>query len=97
MLDRSGRPNKLPQGDLRASFSSLEKVHRIMKDLPERDVFWKVFTDCVKNNPSVVSSVLLLMAVFLHLRPYSQQIIRTIDERLTGLGVNDLVPSVAAE
>ncbi len=96
MLDRSGRPNKLAQGDLRASFSDLEKVHRIMSELPERDVFWKVFTNCVKTNPSVVSSVLLLMAVFLHLRPYSQHIIKRIDERLTGLGVNDLMPAVIA-
>ncbi|HEX3503946.1 MAG TPA: B12-binding domain-containing radical SAM protein [Xanthobacteraceae bacterium] len=98
MLDRSDRPNKnkLAQGDMRASFSDLEKVHRIMSGLPERDVFWKVFTNCVKTNPSVVPSVLLLMAVFLHLRPYSQHIIRSIDERLTGIGVNDLVPSIVA-
>ncbi len=97
MLDRSGRPNKLPQGDLRASFSSLEKVHRIMSGLPERDAFWKVFTNCVKNNPSVVSSLLLLTAVYHHLGPYSRHIIKSIDERLTALGVNDLVPAVAAE
>ena len=52
MLDRSGRPRELPEGDLRSKFGSMEKVHRIMSQLPTREPFWKVLTNCAKNNPA---------------------------------------------
>ncbi len=97
MLDRSGRPRELHKDDLRSKFGSMEKVHRILSQLPEREVFWKVLTTAAKTNPAVLNSVVMLMAVFLHLGPYSQHIIRAIEGRIAALDAQNLVPAVAAE
>ncbi len=96
MLDRSGRP-QMPEGDLRTKFGSMERVHRIISQLPVREPFWNTLTTCYKKNPAVMHYVLILMAVYLHLRPYSQFIIATIDRRLAALEARDMVPAVAAE
>jgi len=97
MLDRSGRRRELHRDDLRSNFGSLEKVHRIMSGLPAREVFWKTFTGCVKSKPAVTTSLLMLMAVYLHVGPYSRYVIGAIERRLAELDAPDLAPAVAAE
>jgi len=97
MLDRSGRPQELHRDDLRGKFGSMEKVHRIMSGLPAREVFWKTLTFSVKNKPAVMNSLLMLMAVYLHLGPYSRYAIGAAERRLAALDGPDLVPAVAAE
>jgi radical SAM superfamily enzyme YgiQ (UPF0313 family) len=97
LLDRSGRPSELPEADLRSKFSSLEKVHRILSELPTREPFRKVLTNCARTNPSVINYIVMLIAVYLHLGPYSRYIIASIDRRLAALKVEQMVPAIAAE
>jgi radical SAM superfamily enzyme YgiQ (UPF0313 family) len=97
MLDRSGRQRELPEGDLRSKFGTMEKVHRIMGQLPMRERFWKTLTNCVKNNPRVMTSLMMLMAVYLHLGPYSRFIISAMDRRIAEIDARESAPLVAAE
>lgn len=97
MLDRSRRQRKLHKEDLRSKFTSMEKVHQIMSQLPAREVFWKTLASCAKNNPAVMTSLLTLMAVYLHLGPYSRYVIEATERRLATFDAPDLVPAVAAE
>jgi radical SAM superfamily enzyme YgiQ (UPF0313 family) len=97
LVDCSGRPRELPVGDLRSKFSSLDRIHRILSELPTREPFRKVLTNCINSNPAVISYIVMLMAVYLHLGPYSRYIIDSIERRLTALDAEGMVPQVAAE
>jgi hypothetical protein len=44
----------LPVGDLRSKFSSLDRIHRILSELPTREPFRKVLTNCINTNPAVI-------------------------------------------
>lgn len=86
MLDRSGRPPDLPEGDSRRKAASVETVRKTFGEVPElRDVFWPTFLNCAKANPSALRYVVMLMAMYLHLGPYSRYVIGTIDRRLEEL------------
>jgi hypothetical protein len=50
----------------------------------------------MKTNPAIINYVVILMAAYLHLGPYSRYIIATIERRLAALDP-ELVPAVAAE
>jgi Domain of unknown function (DUF4070) len=63
LVDCSGRPRELPEGDLRSKFNSLDRIHRILSDLPTREPFRKVLTNCINANPAVISYIVMLMAV----------------------------------
>jgi radical SAM superfamily enzyme YgiQ (UPF0313 family) len=83
MLDRSGRPRDLPEGDVRLKHGHIEMVHKIISRMPEvRDVFWKCFVNCAQANPASVRYIVMLMAMYLHLGPFSKYIIAAIDRRL---------------
>ena len=68
-----------------------------MGQLPMRERFWKTLTNCVKNNPRVMTSLMMLMAVYLHLGPYSRFIISAMDRRIAEIDAKESVPLVAAE
>jgi len=83
MLDRSGRPAELAEGDKRRNLGSFDIVHSIITKAPEaREAFWSVFMKCVKTNPSAVRYIVTLMALYMHLGPFSRFVIREIDRRL---------------
>lgn len=86
MLDRSGRPRELPEGDIRRKVSSLEMAHRIIRELPEgREEFWRTFTMCAKENPAALRYIVILTAFYLHLGPFARDVIGSIDARLAEL------------
>ena len=86
MLDRSGRPRELPEGDKRLKVASIEMVHKIISRLPEaREPFWQTFVKCAKSNPAALRYIVILMAFYLHLGPFARQVIAAIDSRLAEL------------
>ncbi len=86
MLDRSGRPRDLPEGDIRRKVASIEMVHNIISRLPEaRERFWQTFVNCAKSNPAALRYIVILMAFYLHLGPFARQVIAAIDARLAEL------------
>jgi radical SAM superfamily enzyme YgiQ (UPF0313 family) len=98
MLDRSGRPQEASEGDLRHKFNSIERAHRIVTQLPgTREPFWKTLTSCAKTNPGALRYIVMLMAIYLHLGPYSRYVISAVERRIAALDAEALVPAVAAE
>jgi radical SAM superfamily enzyme YgiQ (UPF0313 family) len=88
MLDRSGRPRDLPEGDVRRKVASIEMVHKIITRLPEARVpFWQTFVKCAKSNPAALRYIVTLMAFYLHLGPFARQVIAAIDARLAELDI----------
>lgn len=86
MLDRSGRPRDLPEGDKRLKVASIEMVHKIIGRLPEaREQFWQTFVNCAKSNPAVLRYIVILMAFYLHFGPFARKVIAAIDARLAEL------------
>jgi radical SAM superfamily enzyme YgiQ (UPF0313 family) len=92
MLDRSDRPRELPAGDMRAKIGTIDTVYRIVNALPEaRGPFWETFTTVAKSNPAALRYIVILMALYLHLGPFSQEVIGQLDRRIAAL---DDAPSV---
>jgi hypothetical protein len=83
LLDRSGSHRSVPTGDVRGSLGAMELVHRIVSALPEtREPFWQVFTTCARENPNATRIIVALMALYLHLGPFSRRVIAEIDRRI---------------
>ena len=81
-LDRSGRTRDLPEGDSRSKLSALDSMHRVVTEIPQaREAFWQTFRNCAKNKPASVRIVVALFALYLHLGPFSRQVIAAIDRR----------------
>jgi hypothetical protein len=65
-----------------------------MRALPEvREPFWKTFVEVAKTNPAALRYIVMLMALYLHLGPFSKHVIGEIDGRIADL---DDVPSERA-
>ena len=83
LLDRSGSHRSVPIGDLRGRVGAMELVHRIVSALPEtREPFWRVFITCARENPNATRIIVGLMALYLHLGPFSRRVIAEIDRRI---------------
>jgi hypothetical protein len=83
LLDRSASHRSVPTGDLRGSVGAMELVHRIVSALPEtRELFWQVFITCARENPNATQIIVGLMALYLHLGPFSRRVIAAIDRRI---------------
>ena len=79
LLDNSGRCSAPPAGDSKRMLM----MHRIMTNLPEpREKFWQAFTECVKNNPRSTRYIVMMLALYLHLGPFSRYVIQQIDQKI---------------
>ncbi|MEW6039452.1 MAG: radical SAM protein [Pseudomonadota bacterium] len=86
MLDRSGRPPDLPERGNRRKAATIETVRKTLGEITElRNVFWPTFLNCAKTNPLALRYVVMLMAMYLHLGPYSRHVMYTIDRRIDEL------------
>ena len=95
MLDRSDRRRDLPDGDARTKIGGIDSVHRIMRTVPEvREPFWKTFVEVAKTNPFALRYVVMMMALYMHLGPFSKRVIGEIDRRIAEL--DDMPPVRAA-
>jgi hypothetical protein len=86
LLDRSKSRRRLPKGDLKQAISATEMLNRIVNQIPEvREVFLETIRYCASTNPRALRLIVLLMAIYLHLGPFSRKVIATIDRQLAGL------------
>ena len=94
MLDRSDRCRDLPDGDMRKRLGGIDSVQKIVRCLPEvREPFWTTFVEVAKTNPSALRYIVMLMALYMHLGPFSKRVISEIDRRISEL---DGMPPVRA-
>jgi radical SAM superfamily enzyme YgiQ (UPF0313 family) len=99
MLDRTGLPRDLHEGDKRRRVAAIEMVHKIITRLPEaREQLWQTFVTCAKSNPAALRYIVMMMAFYLHLGPFARTVIASIDARLAELdhAAETLAPVAAA-
>ena len=82
----SDRRHDLPDGDIRKRLGSIEGVHRVIRALPDaREPFWNTFVQVAKGNPNALRYIVMLMALYMHLGPFSKYVIGEIDRRIAQL------------
>ncbi|MGB8084025.1 MAG: B12-binding domain-containing radical SAM protein [Pseudolabrys sp.] len=85
LLNRSRSRRDLAAGDPRGKVGAMQLMHRIVTALPEaREPFWRVFMICAREKPDATRIIVGLMAMYLHLGPFSRRVIAAIDRRIEG-------------
>jgi hypothetical protein len=80
MLDSSGRKRQTRATHSRHKLGSLEMLHRIMTNLPEpREVFRSTLSQCIADNPGSIRWLVALIALYLHVGPFSRDVIARIE------------------
>jgi len=83
LLDNSNRKRQTRADDARRGFAASEIMHRIITNLPEpRDIFRQTFIQCVSTNPRSARWIIALMALYLHLGPFSRYVIQQIEQKV---------------
>jgi radical SAM superfamily enzyme YgiQ (UPF0313 family) len=95
LLDNSQRKRQTRATDARKKFGGAEMLHRLLANVPEpREVFRQTLSHCLATNPRSVRWLIAMMALYLHLGPFSRHVIREIELRIETL---DHDPNVAVE
>ena len=99
MLDRSKGLRKPPKGDIKLQTSMADTVQRIVNRMPEaRDVFRETLSHCASTNPRALRFIVAMMAIYLHVGPFSRKVIATIDRQIAALhNQRSMVPAEARE
>ena len=83
LLDRPVARRDVPAGDPRGKVDAMQLMQRIVTRLPEaREPFLRVLKTCARENPDAMRIIVGLMAMYLHLGPFSRQVIAAIDRRI---------------
>lgn len=91
LLDNSRRTRRTAAIDSRQRYDASEILSRIITRLPEpREIFWPTFSKCVSRNPQSARWLVALIALYLHLGPFSQYVIGKIDEQIEELSAGNL-------
>ena len=86
MLDNSGRKQRMRAEFSRQRLGNLEVLHRIMTNLPEpRDLFRRALSECMSANPDSIRYIVLMMAFFLHVGPFSREVIGRLDAMIAAI------------
>jgi len=86
MLDNSTRKRMTRAQDSRRHFSGYDMLHRILTNLPEpRALFRRTLTECVTTNANSARWIVALMALYLHVGPFSRVVIGQIEALIADL------------
>jgi radical SAM superfamily enzyme YgiQ (UPF0313 family) len=86
MLDNSNRRERMRAEFSRHRLGNLEVLHRIVTNMPEpRDVFRRALSDCMSSNPDSIRYIVLLMAFYLHVGPFSREVIGRLDTLMAAI------------
>jgi hypothetical protein len=86
ILNNSYRTHHTRAQQSRHRFGSLEIARQILTNLPEpRELFRHTLTQCMSNNPASIRWIVALMALYLHVGPFSREVITRIDKMLISI------------
>jgi hypothetical protein len=78
-----GPANPKRRNDTRSKLGGLEIITRILSQLPgEQELFKRTIVECASTKPQWARVILLLIAFYLHLGPFSRHVVRQIEQRL---------------
>jgi radical SAM superfamily enzyme YgiQ (UPF0313 family) len=95
LLHNSQRRRQTRARDARRGAGATETMHRILSNLPEpRDIFSRTFTHCITTNPRSARWLVAMMALYLHLGPFSRFVVEQIDRKIAECDDDLLAPAV---
>ena len=95
LLGNSNPNRRARADDSRSKLGGLEIVHRILSRLPgAQDIFRQTIIQCASTKPQWARTIVMLTAFYLHLGPFSRQVIRQIEQRLGG--PHNIAPHLSA-
>jgi radical SAM superfamily enzyme YgiQ (UPF0313 family) len=99
MLNNASRAHQMKGSDSRRNSSNMAMVQRLVAGLPEpKRIFWEAFTRCVATNPKSVRYIVLLLAFYMHLGPFSRYVMGRVDQMIADLDeAAPPVPVIARE
>ncbi|ATU72877.1 B12-binding domain-containing radical SAM protein [Komagataeibacter xylinus] len=74
------RAHRMVKGDLRGFVRLLLRIHRAGPGTAGQ--FWRMLLDCALHNPKALPYVVMISALYLHLGPFSRQVIGEIDREI---------------
>jgi len=93
LLGNSNRNRRAQVDDARSRIDGLGIVHRILSNLPQgQDVFRQTIIRCAATNPQWARTIVMLTAFYLHLGPFSQQVIHRLEQQLDDLRAAEPTP-----
>jgi radical SAM superfamily enzyme YgiQ (UPF0313 family) len=104
MLANSGRKQQTRAQHSRRGIGRLEMLHRVISNLPEpRDLFRRTLSQCVATNSDSTSRIVMLMALYLDVGPFSRDVTMRIEKMMAALDpvveprvrIDQLSPGVA--
>jgi radical SAM superfamily enzyme YgiQ (UPF0313 family) len=89
LLHNARRKQQTRTQHSRRGLGRLEMLHRIMVKLPEpRDLFRRTLSECFASNPDSTSRIVLLMALYLDVGTFSEDVIARTESMIAALGQN---------
>lgn len=86
MLDNSKRKRQMRARHGRHGISSLDMLRRIITSLPEpRELFLRTLSECFSTNPHSIRWIVALMALYLHVGPFSREVIARVEQIIADL------------
>ncbi len=93
LLDNSRRKRQTRATDARRKHSGTDMLYRLLANVPEpRDVFRQTLSHCLSTNPRSARWLMALMALYLHLGPFSRYVIEQIEIKIDRLDAEASVP-----
>lgn len=80
---RRKHAHRMIKGDLRSFFRLLFRIHRAGPGTTRQ--FWRMLADCAVHNPKALPYVIMTSALYLHLGPFAEQVIKEIDQEILKL------------
>jgi radical SAM superfamily enzyme YgiQ (UPF0313 family) len=98
LLDNCGRKRPTRAQHSRRNSSNIEMLHRVISNLPEpRELFGRTLTQCVASNPASTRRILLLMALYQDVGPFSRDVIARIEDMIAALDPIIIEPRARGE
>jgi radical SAM superfamily enzyme YgiQ (UPF0313 family) len=90
LIDRSKSRRRPPVGDIKFRGGAAEHINKILDRMPEqREIFQDALNYCFETNPRLVRFIVPMMAIYLHLGPFSRKVIAVIDRQIKALDETD--------
>jgi radical SAM superfamily enzyme YgiQ (UPF0313 family) len=98
LLANCGRKRRTRAQHSRRSSGNIEMLHRVVSNLPEpRELFGRSLSECVASNKDSTRRILLLMALYQDVGPYSRDVIARIEDMIAALDPVVIEPRTQAE
>jgi radical SAM superfamily enzyme YgiQ (UPF0313 family) len=92
LLDNSKRKRQTRATDARHKIGGFDMLYRLLARVPEpRDTFRQTLSHCLSTNPRSARWLLALMALYLHVGPFSRYVIEQIDLKIARIDAEELV------